>query len=187
MAREVSQMFGSTIYGERVRLEPVTPELLPNWVRWFSDPDVIRYMSLIAPPTLEMEREWYEKMGKADGDLVWAVFLGEKHIGSTGIHGINWRNRNGMTGNLIGDKSEWGKGYGSEVVALRTKFAFEMLGLEKLKTEVFMENVASRKALEKAGYETMGIERREIFRHGRWHDMWRGELLREDWEARQRG
>ena len=176
-------MFGPTIVGERVRLEPVSVELLPSWVRWFSDPDVTRWMGVRGCPTVEMEREWYDKMSKADADLVWAIFLGEKHIGSTGIHQINWRDRNAHTGNLIGEKSEWGKGYGSEVVALRTKYAFEMLGLEKLKTEVFVENTASRKALEKSGYQTMGIERREIWRHGRWQDIWRGELLQDEWAA----
>lgn len=178
-------MFGPNIEGERIRLIPLTVELLPNYVRWFADPEVIRYMSLIAPPTLEMEKEWYEKASRSQTDLLWAVFLGEKHIGSTGLHGINWQDRHAITGNLIGDKSEWGKGYGSEVVALRTRYAFEMLGLEKMSTHVFAENVASRRALEKAGYQSVGIARHEYFRHGCWHDVWLGEVLRDDWLAAQ--
>lgn len=178
-------MFGPTILGERVRLAPLTMEIMGNFVPWMSDLDVTRWMGVRGCPTIEMEREWYEKMSKSDSDLLWGIFVGEKHIGSTGLHQIDWRNRNAITGNLIGDKTEWGKGYGSEVVALRTRYAFEMLGLEKLKTEVFVENAASRRALEKSGYATMGIEKREIYRYGRWHDMWRGEILREEWEALQ--
>lgn len=178
-------MFGPEIVGERVRLVPLTAEMLPNYVRWFADPEVIRYMALIAPPSLEMEREWYEKAARSESDLLWAVMVGEAHVGSTGLHRIDWRNRRAITGNLIGDKSVWGKGYGSEAVRLRTRFAFEMLGLEKLSTHVFVENVASRRVLEKSGYQTVGIARREVFRHGRWHDMWLGEVLRDDWLARQ--
>ena len=79
----------------------------------------------------------------------------------------------------------WRKGYGSEAAVLRTRYAFEMLGLEKLKTEVFAENIASRRVLEKAGYQTVGLQRREVFRHGRWHDLWLGEVLRDDWLATQ--
>lgn len=178
-------MFGPILEGERVRLAPITTEMLASYVRWFADPDVIRYMSLISPPTLEQEKEWYERASKSETDLLWAVFVGETHIGSTGLHNIDWRNRNAITGNLIGEKSQWGKGYGSEAVALRTRYAFEMLGLEKLSTHVFVENAASRRALEKAGYQGVGIARREFFRHGRWHDVWLGEVLREDWEAAQ--
>ncbi len=176
-------MFGPVIVGERVRLAPIQKVHAENFVPWLADPDVIRWLGATSCPTLEMEHEWYERISKSEKDYLWGIFVGEKHIGCTGIHQIDWRNRNAITGNLIGDKTEWGKGYGSEVVALRTKYAFEMLGLEKLKTEAFIENVASRRALEKAGYKTMGIARREIFRHGAWQDLWHAELLRDEWEV----
>jgi RimJ/RimL family protein N-acetyltransferase len=52
-------------------------------------------------------------------------------------------------------------------------------------TEVFVSNVASRKALEKNGYRTIGISRDHFFTLGRWHDVWHGEVLREDWERAQ--
>lgn len=178
-------MFGPVIVGERVRLVPLTTEMLPNYVRWFADLEVIRYMSLVAPPTLEMEREWFDKASRSESDLLWAVTVGDRHIGSTGLHAIDWRNRHAVTGNLIGDKTEWGNGYGSEAVRLRTRYAFEMLGLEKLSTQVFAENVASRRALEKSGYRTVGIARREYFRDGRWHDLWLGEVLADEWRESQ--
>jgi RimJ/RimL family protein N-acetyltransferase len=28
----------------------------------------------------------------------------------------------------------------------------------------------------------VGIHREQFFTHGRWHDIWIGEILREDWE-----
>ncbi len=178
-------MFGSVLEGEHIRLAPLTIEHMGEFVPWLSDPEVIFYMGLHACPTLEMEKEWYERISKSETDMIWGIFLGERLIGSTGLHGISWRNRNAMSGNLVGDKAHWGKGYGSEAVALRTRYAFEMLGLEKLKTEVFAENTASRRVLEKVGYQTAGVRRREVFRHGRWHDIWLGEVLRDDWLARQ--
>jgi [ribosomal protein S5]-alanine N-acetyltransferase len=178
-------MFGPLLTGEKIRLVPITADLLPDYVRWLADLDVTCYMGISSSPTIEMERDWYEKTSKDPNELVWAVFAGEKHIGSTGLHHINWRSRNAISGNLIGAKEEWGKGYGSEAVALRTRYGFEMLGLEKLKTEVLAENLPSRRVLEKAGYKTVGIARRELFRHGRWHDLWLGEVLKDDWLAAQ--
>ena len=51
-------------------------------------------------------------------------------------------------------------------------------------TTVIEGNTASRRALEKAGYHTVGIYRRHEFRHNRWWDVWIDEVLREDWLAR---
>lgn len=178
-------MFGPVLQGERLRLVPHTPDMLPQYLNWLSDTEVTRYMGINFPPSLAQEQEWFERMSKSNDHVVWAVLLGDKHIGSTGLHGISWQNRRAITGNLIGDKTEWGKGYGSEAVALRTRYAFQELGLEKLETEVFVENVASRRCLEKAGYRHYGVQRRHIFRGGRWHDMWLADLLRDEWLAAQ--
>lgn len=178
-------MFGPVIEGERIRLVPVTPEMLPNYVRWFADPEVTRYMGVTCPFSLKQEEEWYERIAASENDVLWAILVADRHIGSTGIHRINWKDRRAITGNLIGDKSEWGKGYGSEVVRLRTRYAFMELGLEKVETEAFMENIGSRRCLEKAGYRQYGTARRHTFRHGRWHDMWLADLLRDEWLAAQ--
>ena len=52
-------------------------------------------------------------------------------------------------------------------MALRTRYAFEELGLEKVMTTVVEGNTASRRALEKVGYQTVGIYRHQEFRHNR--------------------
>ena len=180
-------MFGPILEGERLRLIPLTLELAPLFCAWFADTEVTRYLSLGYPPTLDFEKEWMEKVGRNNSDVLWAAQLteNEKVIGITGLHQLDWQNRSAVTGNLIGAKDEWGKGYASEIVALRTEYAFGTLGLEKLKTLVYTENTASRRALEKAGYKTVGIARHERWHLGRWHDAWLGEALRDDWLARQ--
>ena len=76
----------------------------------------------------------------------------------------------------------WQKGIATEAMAMRTRFAFRELNLHKIRTRAFMENKASIRALEKAGYRQTGVLREEFYRDGRWHDVWCGEVLREDWE-----
>lgn len=178
-------MYGPVIEGERVRLVPHTPEMAEVFVRWFADREVTRWMGRICPPSLAEEQEWLAGQGKRENDIVWTIQVEEQPIGAVGIHAINWQHRRAATGTMIGEKSQWGKGYGSEAVRLRTQFAFEQLGLEKLMTEVFAENAASRRALEKAGYRQYGIARRHYFRHGRWQDMWLAEVLHDEWQAMQ--
>lgn len=79
----------------------------------------------------------------------------------------------------------WGKGYATEAVALRSRYASEVLGLEKIKTDTAVDHLAIRRVLEKSDYRTVGIARRERLRDGQWQDAWYGELLREDWERLQ--
>lgn len=176
-------MFGPIIEGERVRLVPITAEMLPAYPKWLADTEVTRYMGRATPPTMKEETEWFERTGQSDKDVLWAILVGDKHIGSTGIHAIDWRDQHAITGNLIGDKSEWGKGYGSEAVRLRTAYAFTETPLQKLQSEVFFDNIGSRRCLEKAGYKQFGVARRHIFRNGAWHDMWLADILRDEWVA----
>ena len=183
-------MLGPLLIGERVTLSPITPEMLPVFVGWFADPDVTCYLSFRYPPTIDEEREWFRKHSEARDEVIWAVLAGNENapraphtrlIGTTAIGGIDWPNRRANTGNLIGEKNEWGKGYGSEAVQLRTRWAFEEMGLQKLSTQVFMENIGSRKVLEKAGYKQYGTARRHEWRRGKWHDMWLADILAEEW------
>lgn len=176
-------MLGPILTGERVRLVPPTPEMLPTYIRWLADMDVTRYLALREPLSLAAEQDWFKRASESDDRVIWAIMLGDKVIGTSGIEGIDWRNRRATTGVMIGEKEEWGKGYASEAHRLRTRYAFEELNLEKLKTWVYVENVASRRALEKVGYKQYGLARREMYREGRWHDAWLGELLRDEWEG----
>jgi RimJ/RimL family protein N-acetyltransferase len=118
---------------------------------------------------------------------MWAIVLrdGGRLIGNTGFHRISWRNRHAESGTVIGEKDEWGKGCATEAMRLRTCYAFRELGLEKVFTTVWGPNDASRRALETVGYRQCGLMRRHFFIDGHWHDAWLGEILRDEWEARQ--
>jgi len=85
---------------------------------------------------------------------------------------------------VIGDRAARGKGYASEVVRLRTAFAFEELGLERLESETFTENAPMQRALETSGYRRIGTKRHYYYRGGTWHDIYLFELLRDEWQAR---
>ncbi|PWU24116.1 MAG: hypothetical protein C5B48_07475 [Candidatus Rokuibacteriota bacterium] len=178
-------MFGPVIEGERVRLEPPRPEYAPALLRWLADMDVTRFLRNRNPPSLRQEEESLEKAAEDPHRVLWAIVLKEsdKLIGGTVLEKIDWRNRDAESGTVIGDRTEWRRGYASEVMRLRTEYAFMELGLRKVWTGVEMPNVASRRALEKAGYRQCGLMRRHFFANGRWHDTWLGEVFREDWEA----
>ncbi len=171
--------------GEKVRLVPADKTLhLENAIRWMNDPEVTRYLHLTTGVTRGMEEEWLERVQKRENDFVWAI-LDDKdhHIGFTGIHQINWRLRSGRTGTVIGDKNAWRRGFGADAMRVRTRFAFETLGLHRLDSSARIDNIGSQRALEKAGYNREGIARKAIFHEGRWYDAVLYGLLEEDYFA----
>ncbi|HEY3066923.1 MAG TPA: GNAT family protein [Methylomirabilota bacterium] len=180
-------MLGPVIEGQRIRLEPPRAEFLPAYVRWFADMEVTRYLVSRFPFTAKQEEGWLEETAKDPHKVVWAVMAKEsgRLVGGTGLEKIDWRNRRGESGTVIGEKDAWGKGYATEAMALRTAYAFRELGLEKVVTHVVLPNDASRRALERVGYRQCGLYRRHVFVDGRWHDAWLGEILKDEWEQRQ--
>ncbi len=54
-----------------------------------------------------------------------------------------------------------GKGIGSSATRLLTQFGFESIGFERIEAVVNIENMASRKLLEKSGYMLEGIMRKK--------------------------
>lgn len=178
-------MWGPVIAGTSVTLAPIEPEHLANVVQWSRDPTGMRYLGMTRPLTMADEEVWFQRMSASDTDVIWAILREGRIIGNTGLHAIDWRNRNAVSGIWIGDTTQHGKGYGRETMQLRTAYAFTELGLEKVMTMIFAENEASRRAAECAGYRQCGLRRRHAFRGGRWLDQWLGEVLRDEWLARQ--
>lgn len=172
------------IQGPRIRLVPFERDYIDHVLRWFNDSEVTRYVKRVMPLHRIQEERFVEKMAESKDDVMWAILdENESPIGVSAIHQIDWINRNGKTGTVIGERSVWGKGYGTEVMNTRTKWAFEELGLHRLQSECFVENVASRRCLEKAGYKLIGTARRRMWRNGAWHDLLLFDILDEDWLA----
>lgn len=171
------------VEGERVRLVPLDLQLhLDNYMRWLNDPDVTRYLGMYLPVSRLSEKAFFERTARTDDSIIWAVHdENDRHIGGTGLHNINWRSRSAVSGIVIGDKSVWGRGYGTEVMLVRTRWAFEELGLHRIESECFIENDASAKCLERAGYSRIGIARQKRWRNGVWHDCIQWEILDEDY------
>jgi ribosomal-protein-alanine N-acetyltransferase len=178
-------MFGPVLRGEKVTLRPGREADAECFVRWFADMEVTRYLGHRMAVSLYQEQEFLKKIGESKDDVFWMLDAGDKAIGATGIHRIDWLNANASTGIMIGEKDSWGKGYATEAMRLRTRYAFRELNLHKLTTEVVTENAASRKALERNGYKTVGIRREQSFAGGKWRDRWLGEVLRSEWEKTQ--
>jgi RimJ/RimL family protein N-acetyltransferase len=171
--------------GPRVRLVPLEKEQhLANYVRWFNDPEVTRYLHQHLPLSRAAEEAFFDRLADAEDMIVWAVLDEQgRHIGGTGLHRIHWPSRSATSGIVLGEKAAWGKGYGTEVMRVRTAWAFEDLGLHRIDSECYAENLGSARCLAKAGYRQVGVQRKKWWRRGEWHDCILWEILDEDYFA----
>jgi RimJ/RimL family protein N-acetyltransferase len=181
----------SMIYGERVRLRATERTDVPSYYEWVNDPEVTRGLALYLPMSNAEEQRWFERTLERDPQekpLAIEVRDGEawKLIGNCGVFGIEWTNRSAELGILIGDKSVWDRGYGTETMTLLLRHGFETLNLNRLFLRVFAANVRAVRAYEKAGFVEEGRLRQAVFKNGRYDDIIVMSVLRSEWENRRR-
>jgi [ribosomal protein S5]-alanine N-acetyltransferase len=170
--------------GERVRLVPLDRALhLENALQWMNDPAVTATLKYNMGISRRQEELFFEQIeSRRDREMVWAVLDDEeRHIGFIGLHEINWRHRWATGGLVLGERTAWGKGYASDAVGVRSRFAFEGLNLHRVEGHTF--NPAMKRVYEKCGYHHEGVARQKFWSNGRWHDAELFALLVEDWLA----
>jgi [ribosomal protein S5]-alanine N-acetyltransferase len=170
--------------GERVRLVPLDRTLhLENALRWMNDPEITASLDLNLGVTRRQEEAFFDRMeGPNDNDFVWAVLDDqEQHVGFIALHAIHWRHRSATGGLVLGERSAWGRGLATDAVRVRTRFAFDQVGLHRVEGHTI--NPAMARVYEKAGYRHEGTLREKVWRDGRWHDAEVYSILDRDYSA----
>lgn len=147
---------------------------------------VHRYLGLSAAPVQEDEVEWFERVRAEKTSLVWGIWViedageGAKRtrtlIGNSALTGIGQDGHTGFlrqarTGSMIFRPEYWGKGIASAAHKARTWYAFQHLGIYRIKSAVIQANGGSRKALERSGYAHVYTERNEQYGDGKLHHL----------------
>ncbi|MFD1776525.1 GNAT family N-acetyltransferase [Paenibacillus rhizophilus] len=68
------------------------------------------------------------------------------------------------------DHKHQGRGFMTGAVGLAAEYAFQVLGLHRLQAAILLHNDASRRVLEKNGFQPEGIARRFLKINGQWQD-----------------
>jgi len=78
-----------------------------------------------------------------------------------------------------------GRGIATEAVSLLIDFLFSAKKIGRVQAALVPENAASRRVIEKCGFQREGVMRRAAFIQGRSTDLELWSLLREEWEERR--
>lgn len=172
--------------GPRLTLRPISLTDASNFVRWFRDKKVARFLLKQQPISLKKERQFIRKVRREKNHFIWSIFneLG-RHIGSTGLK-LDKQNQRGNFGIMIGEKNQWGKSYAGECIKLLADFLFKRLKFNRFELEVYMKNERALKAYKKAGFVLEGVRRhyRQNRITGRLEDEGIMSILKKDWKKK---
>ncbi len=175
----------------RLRLRPLTvPDAEALWP-YVSDPELPYHMTWEAHRDLSETREFLRhcETSRAEGSTAtWGLL--DHHgcmVGIVGLHDITrqvraWRRDTAELGYWIGPPHQ-NKGYVTEASRAVVDAAFDRLGLHKVTVGCIVDNLRSRRVIEKLGFRLVGTQRDHAYRHDRWWDHCCYEITAPEWRA----
>lgn len=176
-------------HGAFVRLTAANAETDADaFVRWRSDSEYLRLLDSGAA------RAW--SLPRAKSELTdppvdhWFLFMiralaDDRLLGFIDLDVDAWAHGNGWVGIAIGDRVDWGKGYGTDAMRVLLRFAFTEVNLHRVSLAVFGYNPRALRSYEKAGFTIEGRARQYLHRAGQWWDIVFMGILKDEWQARQ--
>jgi ribosomal-protein-alanine N-acetyltransferase len=161
--------------GKTVNLRIVEKEDLSLLHEWDNNPDRGEFEQLREESKTDLERlydnlkdsQWFfieKKDGTKIGNIVHVLSTGEVEVGYFVV------------------PNERKKGYATEAIMIMVDYLFLSKDLERIQAKADPENIASCKALEKAGFKREGVLRKTFFARGKWKDDCMFSILREEWK-----
>lgn len=151
-------MFAVPLQGERIRFCPMREVDFYTYLGWLNDPEVTKYLDTVRNGISEEgARDYIHLMDASNKDTLFAIIdrVEGKFIGTTHLT-IDWTNNSSATGIMIGDKSYWGKGYGTETRELQLWYIFIILFLKKATACPNPEHIGVVKTLQRSGFKRVG-------------------------------
>jgi RimJ/RimL family protein N-acetyltransferase len=175
----------STYRGEVVRLRAFRPEDVEAYRTWVNDPEIAWLIDRAGPVTRAEHEAWYAGLLSSPVAAPFAVdrLSDGRFIGLAWLYDIHPRHRRAEVRIVIGDRSAWGGGHGTDALRVLTRIAFGPLALEKLWADVLATNPRAVRAFERAGFEREGLLRGDRVQGADRVDVIRLGLLRDSGTA----
>lgn len=169
-----------------VTLRRGTPDDAATILRWRAESAVRRYQPIRQMGVDEVRVRLTEMAARVvdnrlDGDVQWIIEVGQP-VGWVTLKDIDRCHRSGAIGYTVGAQYH-GRGIATAAVKAVLPLAFDTGDLARLEAIATVDNRASRRVLENAGFRLEGIARGLLIIDGVRVDHTRYGLLRSDWEA----
>jgi RimJ/RimL family protein N-acetyltransferase len=132
------------------------------------------------PYSVEDARRYLAYVNATDEECVAGIAVDGEVVGAVGLQFRKDIERcSAELGYWLGE-AFWGRGLATAAIKGFTGWAMSRFHLTRVYAEVFTENPASARVLEKAGFTRIGLLRNAAIKYGKYHDYLLYDLVRED-------
>jgi diamine N-acetyltransferase len=161
------------VQGQRVGLGALRHDLIPAYLRWRSDPEVMRGTGESSQvPTVEAVQAWYEQATRPDNrDVHFTIYDLDDvaPVGTALLVRVDQHAGTAEFGLTIGERRN--QGLGTEATRLVLDWAFTVMGLHNISLVTFSWNLPAIRAYSKAGFREIGRRRGAVVTYGQRHDQ----------------
>lgn len=171
------------LIGERLYLRLLAHADAPLLASWLQDTEITQMLGAFSVPIdVEGQADCIERLYRDGHDLLLGIVLkaDERLIGAIELGDFDIDNHHCSFGLFIGDRREWGKGYGAEAVELILSHAFITLRMNRVWLHVDEHNGRALRSYEKLGFQREGLLRQDRYYDGRYVNTVVMALLREE-------
>ena len=173
------------LVGRDVYLRPLESADLPLIREWANAPDIRALTAEVLPMSEAGASEFFERV-RTERDRVWfAVVLtqDDRVIGEAGLLRMfhAWRTTDLTI--IMGDRTAWGKGFGTQAIRLLLDYAFGCLNFHRVAMGVVGFNERALHFYESVGFRREGVQRDGYFHGHRYHDFVLMSILEDEYRA----
>lgn len=175
--------------GKRVYLRPLAKEDSVYLRKWSDDAEIRGLIGEVTSMSQTDCEKFLEEVC-ADNSREWFVVVIKKNdrvIGEAGLLRMfpAWRTTDVSV--IIGEKEEWGKGYGTETILLLLDYAFRHLDFHRVAIGVVGFNERALRFWEKVGFRREGIQRDGYYYDDKYYDFVTMSILEDEFRELRAG
>jgi RimJ/RimL family protein N-acetyltransferase len=168
------------LHGSLIRLRAGEPEDEPFSYEWVNDGEVTRFLGSRYPRSHAAGRT---SQAEAEISYSQAGFMVDRladgrPIGWVALRRATGEDRCATLGISIGDKTCWDGGYGTDTMRTVCRFGFDVMNLNRIELDVYVENARAVRVYEKIGFRLEATLRDYQFKFGQYWDLYLMGLLR---------
>jgi RimJ/RimL family protein N-acetyltransferase len=144
--------------GQLVDLRKHTDANREAFIRWYADPEIATLLRHDLEPLTRREASAYFSniiMPLSARGHCWAIHRHDTNqlVGTAAITDLSTIRNTCLFRIVIGEKENWGQGFGTEATRLAAAEVFDTLPVTRFRLEVFAHNTRARRAYERVGFQ----------------------------------
>lgn len=173
------------LYGKKVMLRAVEEEDLEMLRELTNSPDFERMIvGWSFPISKKDQAEWFANCRNSESRLRFTITTEQDGaVGMIGLRDIDWKNGSAYgLGMRIARREIRTRGLATDAWMTLMRYAFDELRLNRINGSAIEYNAASLRVCEKVGFKVEGVQRKAVFKEGKYYDVVMMGCLKSDYE-----